>query len=206
MAQLKAAQYLARDLAEALGDDWHWEKPDEDHVMGFIDGPDGRKLGVHIDTYGKQEGKKGEIRGMLPQRDAKGDYFSTSIEVPSIGFTVARGVDAIARDVQRRLLPDYEVAFQRTQEALARRNEYLAETTDSIAAIVEAVPDLGWRRRPEFERKIPAIRRSEESSASFDLEGAGWGDIKAHGDSVSLEARSLSREQVIRMLKALAEG
>jgi len=203
MAQLKAAQYLARDLAEALGDDWHWEKPDEDHVSGYIDGPDGRKLGVHIETYGAQEGKKGEISGWLPQRDAQGDYFDAGVKRPSIGFTVARGVDAIARDVQRRLLPDYEVAFQRTQEALARRNEYLAETTDSIAAIVEAVPDLGWRRRPEFEEKI---RHREDSSASFDLEGAGWGDIKAHGDSVSLEARSLSREQVIRMLKALAEG
>jgi hypothetical protein len=194
MAQLRPAQYLARDLAEALGDDWHWKKPDEDHVTGFIDGPDGRQLAVHVQTYGAQEGKKGEISGLLPQRDAKGDYFSTSIERPSIGFTVARGVDAIARDVQRRLLPDYEVAFQRTQEALARRNEYLAETTDSIAGILEAVPGLEWRRH------------REESSASFDLEGAGWGDIKAHGDSVSLEARSLSREQVIRMLRALAEG
>ena len=192
MAQLDAAQRLARELANALGRGWHWKEPDESFPTGYVQGPDGRELGVSIETYGSRKGKV-EIRGVLPRRDAKGDYFDAGVKAPSIGVGGDRGIDAIARDVQRRLLPDYEDVFARANEALARRNEYLAATTDSISAIVREVSELEWDRRAR-----------DESSAAFEIEAGGYGDIKAYGDQIKFEAR-LSRAQVVRMLKALAE-
>lgn len=195
MAALSPTQRLARELADALGGSWRWEQPedtDETFPTGFVRDSEGRELSMSIETYGARKGRI-EIRGALPRRDAKGDYYDTGLKAPSIGVSGDRGVDAIAREVQRRLLPDYEPLFQRASEAIARRNEYLTATTDTVGAIVQAVPGLEWSVR-------------SESSASFDVpSGGGYGDIQAHGDNVTFESRSLTRDQVIRMLKALAE-
>lgn len=170
------------------------------HWSAQIDGPDGEELHVSLD------GDKAVIYGSFKTRDVKGNYFDPHPEKrPEIKVTAARGVVVIAREIKRRLLPEYVAAFARVRARLEQYNNYLSE------------------RRSDLETILAELDKPHEEASHRD--GKAYGYIRPRADvldprgepqeisveaeihtTINLELRSLSVAQTIAVLRLLKGG
>ena len=94
---------ILRSVAEALGEGW--SVPED---APTLIGPGGAHVGGWVGTYGSDKGRL-ELRGEFPtDRDGKIHWTSAArLKVHSISVRADRPPLAIAREIQRRLLPEY---------------------------------------------------------------------------------------------------
>jgi len=145
----------------------------------------------------KTYGKKGEIRAHLPRPGYPGE----SVSCGSIGADIARAPDALARDIQRRLIPSAQ------EKASAARVKWAAQESakDSLAgmaALFSGVPGV----RVKVEKAGTADQRleihyyeSEKGSLTANVYPSG----NVYVDRVSLYSGATS-ESVLALIRAIA--
>jgi hypothetical protein len=115
---------LVGPLAQLLGAGWSVEAPREDEPSlpsyYTLHGPDGAELGLSGGTWGS----KGKITITAHFNDRKDGvtfwYLPYKVERPSISVTGTRGALVVAKEIARRLLPDYMPLLISCNEARAR--------------------------------------------------------------------------------------
>ena len=116
-------QSFAKAIAAELG--WTYREREADRRdSADIDGPDGMKLYLN---NGYWDHSRITIMGSRPQQK-NGKHFSVNWP-DNLRITVApnRPAKAVAKDIERRLLPNYRVAFQKASDDIAERHEQRME-------------------------------------------------------------------------------
>jgi len=116
-------QSFAKAVAAAL--DWTYcEREADRRDSADIDGPDGMKLYLN---NGYWDHSRITIMGSRPQSESRNHF---SVNWPdNLRITVApnRSATAVAKDIERRLLPNYREAFQKASEDIAERHQQRME-------------------------------------------------------------------------------
>ena len=100
---------LAQAVAAALGAPWAFTEADEHEpprcLWARIARPDGAEISVHLNTYPKP---RLNISGVYPRGPNGRDYGPwDSTKRPSMGVAPDRPAAVIAKEIARRLLPEY---------------------------------------------------------------------------------------------------
>lgn len=140
---------LAAAIAAELPGQWAIE-PNSDEYANcnfYLVRADGMKLMVAAPSYSHKN--KFHIFLSPPRDDGQwiGVYVNgTKLECPSINVSETKSPVQIARDIERRLLPDAEIYFAEANQILAKRNAAADKQRQNIIAVCNA---LG---RPPIER------------------------------------------------------
>jgi hypothetical protein len=193
-----ALSALTAEIAKELGAPWKVrplrpDRDEENYPTRWIVNGEGAELWVRIEEYGAQKGRV-KVSGSLHING----QFQTVYEngnrasVPDISVNPERGVAVIAKEIKRRLLPDYlrVLAF-----ALAQADRHNQQTKARQQAIRELLALTGGEA-PDFSRDADRDR--------FHLPGHRSGTVTVHYDgSVNLERLSVSREEAEYILRHL---
>lgn len=133
----KALQALAKEIAKSLGNGWtHDQSFAEDDGRDWrarIDGPNQQRLFLS-NSWAKQKGML-YISGWTPD----GVEHDTRNPLPSINVNLSKTPDQIAKDITRRLLPDYQFALSAILLKHQQQTEYkanLQETKQQVAEVL----------------------------------------------------------------------
>ena len=186
-------QALARAVAAELG--WTYcDRESDRRDSADIQGPDGMKLYLN---NGYWDHSRITIIGSRPQQN-NGSHFSVSWP-DNLRITVAptRPAKAVAKDIERRLLPQYREAFQKAAEDIAERQRQRTEA-ERIASMLAGI--LG-------------CKVSENNGAGSDFQihpcnlRSGYADIKVseYSNEVEINLRWISPELAERVCAVLKE-
>lgn len=164
-------------------------------------GPGGRALLVSFD-YRK---KRLTVRGSWPKdggryRSAR-DYRAIEYgqNEPSISASTTRPAQAVARDIGRRLLPDFEKVWQKVQEYISYEKKYRDTVASRKAALAEGLAHVKENQRA-----------ADPDKGDFDLGSIsklGWyGNMQVTGGEdgcVTIKLHSLTAERARAVLEAL---
>lgn len=121
----------------------------------------------------------------IPSQTKRGGH-TTEISVD-----LARPAEAIAKEIQRRLLPGFEALHKRSAEIIRSRNAYGDETERTLARILAA---------------IPGSYRGQHSKASVYFQAENYAYVvSCQGESVRFEAFSAPVEAAIAALQVLSQ-
>lgn len=118
-AELHAlASKVAAAISTRTGQDWRYDVPTDDppYWVGIALGASEDAPGIRLQHSDRE--KKLTVTGVFPRGD-RGDY-GPYRDRQSIGISASKPVDAIARDIARRFLPDYLPAHAKALEAKRR--------------------------------------------------------------------------------------
>lgn len=190
----KELETLAREITRELGSAWNYREQDEPYPTHRIDGPGEACLYLRIEYNHKD---RIAIGGSL--NIGKNGMYVTVYEdgkrVCSGDITVAisRGVPAIVREIQRRLLPDYLRVLAKAVERRDAERTYEAkrrENLETLAAIAHTT-----------------VRNGDEvSSFSFYHNDRAYGDVQASDTTVQVKLSSLTLEQAKHILAYVSDG
>jgi len=193
MARNSERHDLAREVAGHLGPDWSAEDPGDDYPGAYLNGPDQARLylrGIWNDATRVQ------VAGGYPQNHQRPAAHSITV-------ALSRGAAAIAREITRRLLPDYLATLKgviaenhRDQQAAERRAHNAGE-------LAKLLPGAKVDHDPSTASYKTSIRWYDRDN------GRGYGDLHLSydGQGVSeLEIRSISVETAERVLRALTQS
>jgi hypothetical protein len=128
---------LAQEIGNELGEGWVGT-PDAWH-SAELHGPDGMRLDLDVSrTRGSLH-----IQGMFRHLKHAADIYMSDIRYPGINVSVDRGAVVIAREIKRRLMPDYLHAFAAVQSRIKRYEQMLrerGEMVEWIAGITKTEP------------------------------------------------------------------
>ena len=179
-------------LARAMGAGWRAEAM---HERGaHLRHRDGRALFLHAPTYPFSMQGRVEVSGVYPHRQAwRRDRASVTVGI-------SRDPAAIAKDLQRRLMPAYEAELAVALAAEAAQEAAAAEVGRVAAAILAAVPGS--------DQEVQGVPYGE---ARVRLRGHGYRhDVRVRGGrdgvEVDMDLRGVPAGDVLRMLTALGEG
>lgn len=161
-----------------------------DHVE-FIADNLGHKLAINS-TWG-QPGKL-HISGKYPQ-DEKGSCYGRSVipyntQPPSINISWERSAEQIARDIVRRLMPEYFDVFDKATARKASADEYTARRTGTLARLAA----LSSYLQPYGQ---------EKDQLHWHVEGFGYGDVKPSDETVEIHMRSVPADKAEAILRIL---
>lgn len=129
---------IAQKLAHALGCGWTYQRPDELGHAAKITHEHGAILYVTQNTYLQAE--KGKVKistGLQYEHVPHGE------RAPAIQVSLSRGIDALAKEIRRRLLPAYLPLLERTQARAKEDKERRAKQ----AALLDELATLGHAER-----------------------------------------------------------
>jgi hypothetical protein len=184
---------IARAVAAELGDAWSLG---DEIGWGFqMNGPGGQRL--HIAS---EKGGRAEIHGVYPSPTA---YYFDGEQHRSIGVSLSRGPEAIAREIRRRVMPDYvatlakvKAADERHREAYEARQEYAGKVYRVIGKEPPALEH--WQQR----------HAEADTRSSVDLSGFAGGnghvDISFDATKAGIEISGLRSGVVLQILELLA--
>jgi hypothetical protein len=124
--------------------------------------------------------------GDVPSRDKTGDHrWTYTGSMPSISVRQDRGAHVVAREIKRRLLPQYEPAYAAARETLARCN---ADIDESVRVLAMLAP---------FGR---ASSSRDIRDRVYLLDGAGVATVTTTGVDLNV---SVTAKQAVHILKYL---
>jgi len=197
-AQREAKQVhdLARSVAEHL-DGWRYDAErgrdrDDSSLLWCAYLTDGeRSIVVDMCHYGSKAGTV-EFRAELPRRTKRGKWIEIGVETPSIRCNRSRDPKAIAKDVNRRLLPGLAEAHDKAVAAVAQHDAYDAQE-DATRAKLTSSPHFGTGSR---DNTLYFHNSKIEACGDATLEGGGTCRIKLS---------RLTAEQVIAILDLVVD-
>lgn len=193
----RTVKELADGIAGGLGEDWHVEPPRDadDYEWAWISGPGGMRLMIQP-TGGTDQLLKVQVSGLLPQ-GAPDVMRRDDTRTRHINASVSRGGAAIARDVARRLLPDYATILADTYRAIEKR--------DSARARRQAVTDEVMAMFPGSRES--AVRQHDYRQETHLQLPDGFGTVEVYGDAskAQLDLRNAPVGMVLAALEAVAE-
>lgn len=164
------------------------------------------QISISIETYGAQKGRikvhgnyHMQLNGRLQFIDAR-EYGQGSEResFPEITCSATKGVDAVAKDIKRRFLPDY---MRILKKAIERRNQYQASNDQTLATLRALAKDV---LSPEHQGRLEnRIKERPEETKSFYLEGS-RGEVSVHGHDVTLKV-DVSLEQARQILAWISQ-
>ncbi|WP_326554645.1 hypothetical protein [Micromonospora sp. NBC_01813] len=133
---------LAVAVAKELGEGWrHDDETVANHWYANIFGPDGEYLMVGVDSYKPKTHI--DISGWMPGDLLDSGAYLRDLETISIKVGKDRGTATIAKEISRRLLPQYQenlrIARDRAKQSLADRAERDRAVT-VVAALLGVEP------------------------------------------------------------------
>jgi len=189
---------LARQLAAVMPDWTFGQDPDASHMV-YLTGPDGAKLFVGVDhdaPYAKRD-ERASISGSYP-----GNYDDRphSVEHHSISVKISRGAAAIAKDVARRLLPDYLQDLALVQANIIARVNDLEARTMAAARLADALPNARADKQDHRSTRT-TVRFSNATGHAL------YGDVDVNydGSGVSeMKLRGLTMDQALAIAKIIS--
>lgn len=180
---------LAAGVAAALGDGWK-AVPSHD-LAAFLRHPDGRGLFLYALSQPWSARGRVQVTGEYPRHQS---WRRRTVQV-TVGM--GREPQAVARDLERRLLPAYSAEFAVAMEAEAVRVAGWAGVERFAAAVLAAVP--GSRRQTQ------AVADGE---AMLRLDGHGYRNYVrirsgSEGTVFDVDLRGVDAGEAVRMLAAL---
>lgn len=172
---------LAAEVAPLLNGEWR-DRSNPDYAGGSITRDDGAELFLRI------EGGRLTISGQYPvgwyQKGGRTEHFN-------IGVSPGRGAAVIAREIERRLLPDYLPEFARVVQAIAEHDRQEAARDDVAGRLAKVVNTSA--RDGEF--------------TLYRLPGNVYGNIRVGygGDRVRVEISGLTPDQAEAVLRIASE-
>jgi hypothetical protein len=193
-SQDEQTQEVARAIAAAMGG-FHVENMEGvTHNAYLVDDDDPQRRLLVWRGYKAGRTDRLEISGVFPNT---GDDAWYRFEQIRIGVGVTRDPEAIARDIERRLLPQYDAA-------LAQVKEYIVMKTGGDAerqALGERLADVvggSYRDNPRTNRGTVHWRGMDAGYGEVELYSFGSGE-----GSVNIQIRGVSPEIAERVLRGL---
>lgn len=186
---------IARDVARALGAGWSIDRKYEmDGNNGaMLDHTDGRRL--HIFRQYSTPAGKVSISGVYPYRS---DMPTSNTEHVSINVSRDKAPTAIARDIERRLMPTYERELAKLRETYEQRDKNNAQREAMVRRVYRIMgkPDTRDARAREQD--------SKNSQTRISLSGItdGYGDMTIYhdGTSAAIELHSIPADLALDIL------
>jgi hypothetical protein len=195
---------LARQIAEALGSPWAnstakrfnggainaYEHPNYQYIQGDGD----ERLELHFASGSNMQ--RLTVSGRYPIT-SRGGFISAPHGTPRPDMTVAisRGPEAIAKDITRRLLPEYRKVLAAVQE-IKRRTDASEDSQEanlrSLAEVFGTNPSADNLKHGTMRLNIP-------------IQGA-YGDLEAFDNSVNLNLRSIPIQKALQVARLLMES
>ena len=197
---IEAVDRIGTAVAAILGMTYAPDVDPDGHRMdasGSLYDNEGDRIRLVAGVYGKPG--RLVIYGCLP-RDDEGRYvrpqdFRTTHDgrpVTALRLDITVSIDKtpsqIAADIKRRLVPDWSTAVWIVREGLAARRAYKDASTTlagDLAAIL-GVPLAAGADTFRLPSSLPA-----------------YGDVRVHGEAVTMDLRSMPADVAKRVLKAL---
>jgi hypothetical protein len=181
----------AEGIAAALGSDWTVSRPaSNDYPSGVIISDGTRE--VHF--YLSYNDDKVDTTGIYPDAKSMVTLYEKGqrVERPRIGFSVKRPAPAIARDIERRFLPDYDRVRALIVERLSAD---AADDASQAAAVTTMAATLG----------VEVHNGSTQLSTPLS-DRAGYGDFRPNhnGSSWEVTLRSVPTNVASQIAEILA--
>lgn len=149
------------------------------------------KLFIRADSY--QSKGKFEISGSYP-RDAKGQYINpyeyNESRADKINVAMTKTPDQIAKDIERRLMPEYLLRLAKVQERISSNDNYHSSRQETIKEIASATG---------FE-----VSTHVEDGAIYFYDDGFTIDVKPYsGKEVEIKLSGVSKDNAIQILKLL---
>jgi hypothetical protein len=137
------AHRFAREIADAMGPQWRYDSEAvNNNRCAYVDGPNAGRICIVLDPwYNDPEERRDyciEVIGVYA-RFLRDDVRSHKYEVPRITCAPSRGGEAIARDIDRRVLPDYWPALDETHKAAGRYEQGFYTMLDGMGVLSETL-------------------------------------------------------------------
>jgi len=143
------------------------------------------------------------------------------VSAPSITVSGEKSATQIARDVERRLLPDYRKRLALVRARVQAGNDWQAETERTLESVKGEPLDEEEKRarvqagndwQAETERTLESVKgepldeeEKRDREVNFYRETGKLGGIKASGKGVSLEVSDVTPDQARRILGIIRE-
>lgn len=195
---------VAAFLNNGAGHGWRQDDADEDGDREWrrrqLSHEDGRRLTFYAEQNGK--GTRIGVSGSWPQTGSGSQLTpryclrDSEIADKTTEITVSgeKTPEQIARDVARRLLPDYSELFGKLRDVARQRDDHRAQVIATANRIADA---LGARRVDED--RLPG----EVSSLTIHPGKLNVYEVRVYGDSASVEISSLPVSQVLALVEWL---
>lgn len=210
-APLEKNDVTATELARLLAPhfpDWTLVVERLDYVphVAYLERPDGARLAMRVESSGAEKGRRAEIYGIFPCLPGTScqRYTPAQAEARRIGVSVTRPPEAIAREIERRLLPVYLPAYARAVCYCVKRDELDAAGVEAARRVAFALGE-GERAPTELRggsarliayKMIPGVERVSAHAEIWAPEEYGASarvDVKLHDLTVEqLEAVALA--------------
>jgi len=183
-------QTLAGEIATALGGGWTCEEPKEEFgdYICYLRHADGYVLRLYI----YRDKTRLFIAGMYPKtRDGQRVSSYSDKADPEITCAFARGSAAIAKEIERRLLPPYLEMWAEMSERARSHDAHEEGKEQAKLRIMAAVP-LDFNQ--------------DTDTADFRFKNGGdfYGDVRMNGpDSVEIKIRSVALTRALEVLRVL---
>ncbi len=113
---------------------WTIEPSTEDDRRAFLSGPEG--IQMIITKIWNTPGRL-QVCGLFPSTPDGHSYLPYNQKVPTISVARARGLQAIATAIQRRLLPMYRPLLQQANERADAHREALAQQDATVTELAQ---------------------------------------------------------------------
>lgn len=202
MTQVISAELNTRTalVAGILGSNWQqstaepfnhkeirgFEPPDR----GYIQGQGNERLTLYYSSE-KRNGLRLVVAGLFP-KTARGEYIKPDTD-HSITIAADRNPEAVAKDIERRLLPDYRVTLQKVIETKTYQDDYNQKQESNT---LEAAKLLGVTLTPEG---------IEAGALSLSVKG-GYGDARIYADAIRFDRLSLPIAVALQVLEIIGKA
>jgi hypothetical protein len=180
--------------------------PDKDAWTVHIDRADGAKLYLSLESSKGYELKdRVSISGSL--NIGRNGAFVTVYEggqrlsPGSITVALSRGPEAIAKEITRRLLPEYLRVYALAMAKLQADNAYDFEVSANLHLLAKAVGTVV----PSDKNPNNSYVEAQRESISFHR-GEAYGTIRVSNKTAQLELRSLTLTQAVHILSYIKGG
>jgi hypothetical protein len=175
--------------------------PDNNFAGIFLKDDEGRRIFLRRDYHAKTK--------LAVSGDYPGDHYDfqralrlLEMEAPSIGVTLSRGAEVIAREINKRFLPDFIAIHDKVTEVVAQNGLNTAARHKAAGQLHDLLPGCNINFANE---RADATTTEIRWYSCNDLK-AGYGDITVNhdGTSVQMSLKSLPFDVAERVMKALA--
>lgn len=192
------ARQASAFIVKALGEDW---SVDTEGTSGFqdgrvyIDGPNQARLLLAFGgIYGRTSDRdRLEVRGVTPVSAPRHTLtYELSEQKHQIGMSRDKTPEQIAREITRRLLPDYMPYVQQCLLSAARHRDDTTARSETLAALASAFPH--------------GVARNENQVYTHGPDHTWYGDLRVNNDGsrlAELTLRSISIEQALKIAEVL---
>lgn len=191
---------LMQDIAKELGWKFHDTGRQFDNKnWSEAEGPEGMRISMYVDTHRARL----QISPLWPRDESNSIYPYETRDKPRIGtvsVSPEKSAGTIARDIQRRILPEYAVQYKEGVKQLAEHNAYLNGQTELWQRLCNLCGDTYGL---EHRRKFYVYPKKEQFGG---MDKGYINNVRIDGpDSVKIELCSMSAKKAEAVLTLLKE-